>query len=353
MNAIWRFIIGCSIVGVASASQTFGQQSPSSSSSVAATVGTEQISEAELERVAARRLIAIQAQEYAMRRAVLDELVEDRLLNAEAKRRGMTREALERAEITSKAQPPSQSEVDSVYDSAKDRIPKGQEAEARKRLVSMLTERRLDARRATYIKELTSRSPVKVMLPAPRTEIEPGQAPSRGPANAPITIIEFSDYQCPFCGKAYNTLKQVMAKYPSQVRLVYVDYPLPIHRDAPKAAEAAHCAADQGQFWQMHDLMFEQAGDLTTPALLNHARTLKLNDAAFSQCLSSGKHVATWQKGAAKAQDYGVNATPAFFVNGRFVNGAVPLEQFTEIVDEELLQVSRARGAGARPGASR
>ncbi len=313
----------------------------------AAMVGGQAISQAELDKAIGYRLMGLKSQEYAMKRAILEELIQERLLDAEAKRLNTTRDALERTEIVEKAQKVTDEEVGVVYDSAKDRMGPMPEAEARKRISEGMTRRRVDMRREAYVQELSAKAAVRYLLPAPRIEVDPGNGPSRGPANAPVTIVEFSDYQCPYCARAYGTLNQLRTKYPTQVRVVFRDFPLPIHREAPKAAEAAHCAADQGKFWEMHDVLFENPSDLTEPALKKHAKTLALNEAAFGTCLSSGKHAARWQKDVEVGKEYGVMATPAFFVNGRFINGALPFEAFVEVIEEELQQPSRS-GPSAR-----
>jgi protein-disulfide isomerase len=341
--------LGVSLICLFAMASTASAQQASPPPDTAAVVGPERISQAELDKAVGHRLLTLKTQEYAIKRSILEELIQERLLIAEAKRLGMTKEALEQTEITAKAQPVTDEEVRVVYDSAKDRMGGLPEAEARKRIAESMARRRVELRREAYVKELSAKSGVRVLRPAPRVEIDPGAgAPSRGPATAPVTIVEFSDYQCPYCARAYGTLNQVRAKYPTQVRIVFRDFPLPIHREAPKAAEAAHCAGDQSKFWEMHDVLFENPSDLTEPALLKHARTLKLDEAAFSQCLSSGKHAGKWQKDLEVGREYGVSGTPAFFINGRFVNGALPLEAFVEIIEEELQQ---AKPAG--PSASR
>lgn len=301
-----------------------------------ARVGGEAISEAELNRAVGNRLLSLQTQQYQIRRSVLDELIHDRLLDAEAKRLKLSRESLEQAEIDQKVTAVSPQEITSIYEANKARIGAMTEADARKSIAETLGERRREMRRQAYMKELGTRHATSVMLPPPRARIEIGDAPVRGPANAPVTIIEFTDYQCPYCARAATTLQQVMAKYPTQVKLVLRDFPLSNHPEAPAAAEAAHCAGDQGKYWQMHDAIFANPRDLTAPTLLKHAVAAGVDEKKYSSCVASKKYTARWQKDLAAGEEFGVTGTPAFFVNGRFIGGALPLEAFVQLIEEEL-----------------
>jgi protein-disulfide isomerase len=178
---------------------------------------------------------------------------------------------------------------------------------------------------------------VRVLLDAPRYPVSADDDPARGPANAPVTIIEFSDFQCPFCSRAVPTLKQVEQRYGDKVRIVFRDLPLvSIHKDAAKAAEAATCAHEQGKFWELHDRMFENQAQLGVEDLKKHAAALGLAAEPFAKCLDSGKHTEEWQKDIRAAEQVGVSSTPAFLVNGRLLTGAQPLEAFVEVIDEEL-----------------
>jgi protein-disulfide isomerase len=210
------------------------------------------------------------------------------------------------------------------------------EAEALSQVEQFLRQERAGQRRAEFMAGLRAKAGVKVMLDAPRVTVAAGDDPSKGPADAPVTIVEFSDFQCPYCARVVPTLKQIEQRYGDKVRVVFRDLPLPNHREAPKAAEAATCANEQGRFWALHDLMFQNQQKLAVADLKQHAATAGLDAAKFAECLDSGRHAAEWQQDAADAQSYGVQSTPAFFINGRMVVGAVPLENFTRVIDEEL-----------------
>jgi protein-disulfide isomerase len=164
---------------------------------------------------------------------------------------------------------------------------------------------------------------------------------SRGPKDAPVTIVEFSDFQCPFCKTATVTIKQVLDKYPGKVRLVFRDYPLAsLHPQAPKAHEAARCAADQSKFWEYHDVLFERSPKLSVPELKRYAQELKLDATAFDQCLDSGKHTAQVDKDFQEGVSLGLTGTPSFFINGKQIVGAQPFATFQKVVDGELAKVA-------------
>jgi len=151
-----------------------------------------------------------------------------------------------------------------------------------------------------------------------------------------VTIVEFSDFQCPFCSRLTPTIKQVEQKYGDKVRVVFRQYPLPFHQNAQKAAEASLCALDQGKFWELHDAMFADQNALGVDQLKATAAKLGVNADKFNKCLDSGEKAAVISADQKAGQAAGVNGTPALFVNGRFINGAVPLEQITTVVDDEL-----------------
>jgi protein-disulfide isomerase len=166
--------------------------------------------------------------------------------------------------------------------------------------------------------------------------------PAKGPADAPVTLVEFSDFQCPFCARFVATLEMVREKYGDKVRLVFRQYPLPFHPNAAKAAEASLCAWEQGKFWEMHDAMFANQQALAVENLKAKAAGLGLNADSFNRALDAGKYADEVQADVAAAQKAGVSGTPALFVNGRFISGAFPLDQVTQVIDDEL----RRKGIG-------
>jgi protein-disulfide isomerase len=161
-------------------------------------------------------------------------------------------------------------------------------------------------------------------------------APTKGPDNAPVTIVEFTDFQCPFCAKAVPTLKQIEERYKGSVRVVFKHMPLSMHKDAMGAALAAEGARRQGKFWEFHDWLFAHQDKLGQDDLKQHAKELGLDQAQFEADLRNADEQKRVDADVAEADALGVVGTPSFFVNGRFVYGAQPFEAFAKVIDEEL-----------------
>ncbi|MFH1971948.1 MAG: DsbA family protein [archaeon] len=155
---------------------------------------------------------------------------------------------------------------------------------------------------------------------------------------AKVTIVEFSDFECPFCSKAYETVKEVEDLYGEDIKIVFKNFPLGFHENAQKAAEAGECANDQGKFWEMHDKMFENQEAITVEDLKAYAEELELDTETFNTCLDSGEKAEEVAKDVAEGTELGVSGTPAFFINGKSLVGAQPLESFQAIIDVELAE---------------
>jgi protein-disulfide isomerase len=305
-----------------------------------AVVGGVSVGRGRLDELAGERLASLRAQEYEIKRRVLDEEVERLLLEQEGARRKQSVEELVRAEIDAKAKPVSEAEVQALYERVKDRLAGVPEPEGRKQVSEYLRGQRVQQRRAELVAELKARTSVRILLEPYRVAIEAGDAVAKGPKDAPVTIVEYADFQCPACGTAAPTLKAIAERYGPKLRIVFRDFPLPSHKDAPKASEAAACADAQGRFWEMYDVLFSNQRGLAVPDLKRHAATLGLDAEAFNQCLDSGRTEERWRKSRDEGVRYGVNATPTFFVNGRPLNGAPSFDALSRIVDEELERAS-------------
>lgn len=163
--------------------------------------------------------------------------------------------------------------------------------------------------------------------------------PSRGPKNAKVTLVEFSDYECPFCGRFYEEALPVLLKeYGDKVRFVWKDFPLPMHSNAPKASEAAHCAGEQGKYWEYHDVLFQNQRALSIEALGDYAKRLSLDAEDFNTCLNSGKFAKKIKDDMNLGRSLGINGTPSFFVNGERIVGAQPVEEFKRRIDAILAE---------------
>jgi protein-disulfide isomerase len=282
-----------------------------------------------------------------LKRQGIDALVADRLLAAEATKRGVTVERLVEAEVSSKVPPASDAEVDNFCARNPGQCDQRASNDGSPRLEQVrayLTEQKRTARRDAFVAALRATSDVKVYLaavPVFRAEVGPGATPVRGPANAPITIVEFSDFHCPYCRMVQPTLDRILEKYPTQVRFAYRDIPLDaLHPQARAVAEAARCANDQGKFWPFHDTVYRSAARADETSLKMMAAAAGLDVAPFMACVASGKHKASLEQDAADAARLGVNSTPSFFINGRPLRGAQPFEAFVQVIEDEL---ARAR----------
>ena len=315
-------------------------KSTAGSAEVLAVVNGKPITEAEVRQSAADQFKALereyQQQTHQLLENSLDQAVQDRLLETEAAARGVTKEAL-LAEL--KPTPVTDADVDAFYEQNKAQIPRPKEQVAAQ-IKSYLEQQGQQKSREAFFGKLKDKYKVEYKMEPIRVEVA-ATGPARGPANAPVTIVEFSDFQCPFCSRLTPTIKQVEEKYGNKVRLVFRQYPLPMHPNAQKAAEASLCAGDQGKFWEMHDAMFADQNALGVDQLKAKAASLGLKAEEFNSCIDSGKHAAAIQADMKEGSAAGVSGTPALFINGRFINGAVPLEQITSVIDDEL----RRKGA--------
>ncbi|HEV7922460.1 MAG TPA: thioredoxin domain-containing protein [Thermoanaerobaculia bacterium] len=312
-----------------------------------ATIGKQSITQEELDRAVGSRLMRLRTEEYSIKKTALDDLIAERLLAAEAAKRGITVEELLKTEVGGRISVPTREEVEPFYEGTKERFG-GSKEEAIAQIIEGMKRQRIATRTAEYVKSLREAAGVKILLEPPRAKIDLA-GPTRGNAKAPVTIVEFSDFECPFCSRAHQTMQKIEDKYGENVKFVFLDYPLAIHRTAPRAAAAARCAADQDKFWEMHDRFFSKSGGPVQDAdIRKYATESGVDMAKFNTCLDSGKYADSWKEGQAAGAKLGVQSTPTFFVNGRMVVGAAPLESFASVIDEEL---ARARPAGSAQAA--
>ena len=307
---------------------------------VLAVVNGTSITERDVRQAAGLELSRLEEQLYQIKKQQLDALVAKHLLEGEAKRRGLSPEAFEEAEVASRITAVTEAEVDAFIEANRARI-RGDVTQLRPQIRDFLREQRLEARREAVVGELRSAAKVDVRLAAPapfRASVDVEGAPVRGTATAPVTIVEYSDFHCPFCRRVQPTLTALLDKYKGQVRLVYKHLPLDgLHPQARRVSEAAWCAGQQDRFWQFHDAVYADSGNDAGDATLNrYATTAGLDLGRFTTCLSAPETRAAVQRDVAQGESLGLNSTPGFFVNGREVRGAQPIEAFSAIIDEEL-----------------
>lgn len=303
---------------------------------VVAVINGRKISRTEVDRTIAAQLGPLQRQIYSLRQTALENLILRRVLEDEARRKGISVEAL-RGELTAAPVEVQESEVEQEYaqnraafgamseDEAKQRLRLGLEAEARMRNYR-------DA-----LSRLRQNARIELSLAEPRLplDVATGQSPALGGKEPAVLIVEFSDFQCPFCKQSQGALKEVLRVYGDQVRLVYKHLPLEIHSESFPAARAAFCAGEQNSFWQYHDALF--AADQLSPEKFKRiAADLGLELAGFTACIESERSRAAVLGDVREAARLGVNATPTFIVNGTLRQGALGFDDFSAIIAREL-----------------
>ena len=277
---------------------------------------------------------------YDLESGAAQQFATERVMELEAEARGMDLETFLKTEVEDKIKTPTDQEVAEFYPVVKRQLRNAPLEQVKEQVAGALMQRQQAELIQKLLAEVTAKYSLETMVPfpdLPRAEVSVDDDPSLGPATAKVTIVEFGEYQCPYCGKAYETVKQILKDYPDDVRLVYRDFPLDFHQRAVPAAVAANCAGDQGKYWEFHDLLMDNQQALELENLNAHAKTVGLNMDTFSQCLENpGEHVAEVLKDLEDGKKLGVTGTPAFFINGIFLNGAVPYSQFKDIIEREL-----------------
>jgi protein-disulfide isomerase len=301
---------------------------------VVATINGTEIRESDLHIQS--QITALRQQEYELKRRAAEAAIGRRLVETAARAEGLTIEQYMAKEIDAKVTDPGDDELRALYTAQKDRFSAPFE-QVRDQLKAEMREQRIRAARQVLADRLLKDAKIQFLIEPPRFKVDLGDAPRRGPASAPVTIVEFSDYQCPFCKRAQATLAQIASRYGDRVAFVFKDYPLDdLHPQARSASEAARCAGDQGKFWAYHDLLFASSPAFAGDALKTAAEKVGLNPEAFETCLQSKKNAAKVESDRQQGENLGVNGTPAFFVNGIGLSGALPLAEFVRVIDAEL-----------------
>jgi protein-disulfide isomerase len=335
----------CLAIALTASGQT--SQPAQARKGVAATIGDQVISLTELEQASAPELASLDEQRYRVLERKLAQVIAERLVNQEAKRRGVSSEALMHSEVTLKTPPITGDDVTAFIRQNRSRLPAGDEDDLKAKVADYLYRQQRNQRAEAYVAALRAKTSVQVFLAPPeppRVRIDPNVGFARGPREAPVTIVEFSDFQCPFCKNVVVTLKQVLAQYPERVRWVFRDYPIAgLHPDAQRGHEAARCAGDQGKFWPYHDILFEQGPDVSPAALRQYAAQTGLDVAAFAGCVESGKHRAGVNADIEAGGQLGITGTPTFFINGVPLVGNQPLAEFQRVIERELGRTAATR----------
>jgi protein-disulfide isomerase len=307
---------------------------------VVARINGEEITEEQLMAEAQVEFQQLKKQEYDLKMSLLNKMIVDRMLGAEAKKQGLAsaddfiKDKILKGEIKI-----SDSDYKNFVKEKK--IPESNiNDQVKERIYTYMKEQKREDMIQAAVAKLTKNAPVEMYFQKPKSniKIEAGTSPSTGNENAKVTIYEFSDFQCPFCSKGAKIVGDIKKKYGNKVRIVFKNFPLPMHQDAEPASRAALCVHEQSKdkFWKFHDIVFENQSNLDPASLAKYAKSAGVDEAKFKECLESKKFADTVKGDLAYGEKLGVRSTPTFFINGQLMAGALPLEQFSEVIDEEL-----------------
>jgi protein-disulfide isomerase len=307
---------------------------------IAATIGDEVITEQRLEVLLGSKLLETRREIYRMKKERLDQLIVEKILDKEAAQQAKTPEDLvEQIAPAASLQVPD-AEIDMYLQDNRERLQefKGSIEELRQRLRAFLEQQKRSQLMLGYARSLEPKYGVKIFLSVPNpltVKVDTRGAPSQGPTGAPVTIVEFSDYQCPACRATHEVVKRVGEAYGDKIHWIFKDYPLRRHKEAFKAAEASYCAQEQGKFWEYRERLFS-APDLSPANLVNIAGELGMSREKFDLCLQESKYKALVEKNVQDAVATGIDRTPSFMVNGIVAAGGLSFEGFKGRIDEEL-----------------
>lgn len=277
---------------------------------------------------------------YDAESAALDDRVNTALLEAEAKKQGLPDpSALLKREVEEKAAAPTETEIKELFDANARKLRGKTLEEVRPDIERAVKQRKQGERFGVYMADLRKQYGVVLQLPypdLPRIPVSTDDDPSMGPKDAKVTIVQFAEFQCPYCGSAREALDEVQKNYPGQVQIVFRDFPLGFHDRAIPAAVAANCAEKQDKYWEVHDALMKNQRALEEADLERVAREAKLDMEKWQTCRKDPAMEDEIKKDMADGTKAGVSGTPAFFVNGVFLNGALPYERFKVIIDREL-----------------
>ncbi|HYA29825.1 MAG TPA: DsbA family protein, partial [Acidobacteriota bacterium] len=271
----------------------------------------------------------------------LNEYIGATLLTREAQNKGVSVSTLLDQEVNAKVPAISEAEIEAFYNQNKARLQVGLD-KVHDQIRDYMREQKTETQKNEFIKALRAKAKVTTYLKTPevfRAEVPVTGAFVRGAEKAPVTIVKFEDFQCPYCKTVQPTFSELLKRYNGKIRVIHKDLPLDaIHPQARSAAEAARCAGEQGKFWDYHDKLYSVAPKLAVEDLKGVAKEVGLDVASFEQCYNGGKFKGAVQKDLLDGAKLGLNGTPAFFINGREISGAQPVQAFEAMIDEELGQ---------------
>lgn len=334
--AVTVFVIACNKDAQSKPNFIF---KPAPSKEVVASIAGQQILEAELVKGIESDLYEAELKVYEIKYAKLQSMLLEKFMNQDPDKKNLTNDEFLDKHIAKNVKV-TDAQVNAFIKERQ--IPKDQiNPEIKARIVEYLTVESKKVAVDNWIAEKTKKNPVEIYIQKPvlpTFEVNVGDAPFKGAADAKVTIVEFSDFQCPFCSKGAQVLSAIEKKYGNKVKIAFKHYPLPFHAQARIAAEASMCANEQDSklFWKMHDAMFADQSKLDKDNLIATAKKVGAKEAEFKACLEAGKYKAKVDANVAEGGAIGIKSTPTFFINGKMISGAQPLEIFSEVIDADL-----------------
>lgn len=329
--------------GLAAALGVAYQSATAQDSTVIAEIGDHKVTTQELQLREASKLLQVRYKYYLAEREALDQLIDDELLQMQADREGVSVDELLKRHVQVKD--PTDDQLRFYYDG----VATDQPFEAvREKLLESVRQVRTKKARDAYVSSLRLQFGVLIELTPPSAQVQLAGAPRRGPETAPVQLVEFADYECPYCQKVNPDVNKLQEELGDKLAVVYKDFPLPMHPLAEKAAEAARCADAQGKFWEFHNALFATK-KLQIPDLKQEARNLNLDAARFDQCLDSGEKADLVKKDVDEGQRLGLTGTPSFFANGHFLSGAVNEAKLREMIQQQLAFLAPSQQAALAP----
>ena len=299
---------------------------------VVAKVSGADLTLTDLQQFESGKLLQAEYQYYLNERKALEELIDNRLLTDEARRKAVSLDQLMETEVYKGVKDPTEDQLEVYYEGLDTQDPY---QTVRDDVLQHLRELRLSKARAAYVEQLRKQAKINILLMPPSAQVDVAKAYTHGVDNAPVVLVEFADYQCPYCQKVNPQIQQLKKEYGDSLTVIFKDFPLPMHHSSEKAAEASRCAGEQGKFWEYHDVLF-YSKQIELDALKEHARVLKLDGDRFDSCLDSGAEAAAVKKDLEEAKSLGLTGTPSFFVNGHFFSGVVDYAALKDIVNQQL-----------------
>jgi len=313
-----------------------------SDQTVVANVGGMKLTLGELEQEESAKLLSAHYQYYQAQSKALEDLVDKTLLEQKAKSENITVDQLVDQDIKSKVTDPTEDQMKVYYEGLETEQP--YEA-VRDKILEKIRQLRTDKIRAAYLKTLRAEIPVSIELAPPKAKVELADAQVLGSKTARVTLVEFADYECPYCQRVAPDVLKLKQEFGDRLAFTYKDFPLPNHTRAQKAAEAARCASKQDKFWQFHDELFHSK-ELDLDQLKAQARALQLNAELFYKCLDSGEQAAAVAKDRKEGLRLGISGTPSFFINGHYLSGALDYASLRQVIEQQLSTTSEGVAGG-------